>query len=143
MKNQQTLPFGGMIGSFGDVLGCGVIPAVAPDFTWPAQPIHAIPYSVHDDGVDLVFMLEVPGIQLGDLSLTLEEIGLRVRGEKHSPLGDKKPGGSIRYGTLSQLLRVKNLREEAVSASLKDGVLTVRVVNGSAKPEAVMIPISQ
>ncbi|NLY42197.1 MAG: Hsp20/alpha crystallin family protein [Desulfovibrionales bacterium] len=83
------------------------------------------PVNISEDDDNLIVMSEIPGMDSGDIELTLNEKSLIIKGTKKSEVGNyyrqERPTGNFQ--------RIVNLnipvRSEAVQASMKDGVLTV------------------
>lgn len=83
------------------------------------------PVNISEDDDNLIVMSEIPGMDSGDIELTLNEKSLIIKGKKKSEVGNyyrqERPTGNFQ--------RIVNLnipvRSEAVQASMKDGVLTV------------------
>jgi HSP20 family protein len=96
-------------------------------------------------GDDLVFRLEVPGIDPEkDIEIAAEDGTLRIRGERHET-EEKKEDGYIRreiaYGGFERALRLPtNARTEDLKATYSNGVLEV-VVPGAAKRSTQRVPV--
>jgi len=87
-----------------------------------------------DDAI--IVHAELPGVELKDIELTLDSGFLTVRGEKRTEKKDEKDGRTYSertFGSFQRTIAVPNgTSAEDVDASLKDGVLEVRVTR---KPE--------
>ena len=96
-----------------------------------------------EDGV-LVYM-DVPGVNGDQLEIELENDMLTIRGERPFPYEPDGGRGSRRieraFGRFERTLRVpRGLDPGAVTASLKDGVLTLRVPKPeSLKPHKIQV----
>jgi HSP20 family protein len=89
------------------------------------------PVNISEDVENIIVMSEIPGMDTEDIDLTLNEKSLIIKGAKKSELGSyyrqERPTGNFQ--------RIVNLnipvQVEAVTASMKDGVL--RIVLPKAK----------
>jgi HSP20 family protein len=92
----------------------------------------------------LCVRIEVPGIRPDDITVTLEEDVLTIRGEKKNEREEK----SERYyrmersfGTFARTVRLPaHVDAEKVSATFKDGVLTIAMPRG-APLKGTQIPV--
>jgi len=88
-----------------------------------------------DDGVTVY--MDVPGVRPEDVEVELQNDVLTVRGSRQFPYQSQEGDGSLRraergFGRFERSIRVpQGLNPDAVQASLKDGVLTLRI----PKPE--------
>jgi HSP20 family protein len=97
--------------------------AFSTDTSWPRT-------SVYDAGDALVLLADLPGVKEGELDLTLEQDQLTLSGErKVSPPQGHTVHRQERRGT--RFSRTFNLPikvdANALTANLKDGILTVRM----------------
>ncbi len=69
--------------------------------------------------------VDLPGIQLDDIDITLEKDALRVTAERRVPEGDRKYIHQERgYGKVQRLIRLpETVDPDNIEAELKDGVL--------------------
>ena len=89
------------------------------------------PVNISESEENIIVMSEIPGMDTGDIELTLNEKSLVIRGAKKNEVGNyyrqERPTGSFQ--------RIINLnvpvQADAIKASMKDGVL--RVVLPKAK----------
>lgn len=89
------------------------------------------PVNISESEENIIVMSEIPGMDTGDIELTLNEKSLVIRGAKKNEVGNyyrqERPTGSFQ--------RIVNLnvpvQADAIKASMKDGVL--RVVLPKAK----------
>ena len=91
---------------------------------------------MHETPDELIIRAEVPGLQKEDFSVELVGKRLTIKGEKKVVRKQKGGNGCLmaecRYGSFSRTLQMPYvIDEKAVSAELKDGVLTIRL----PKPE--------
>jgi HSP20 family protein len=98
----------------------------------------APPADLVEDEEGITVHLDVPGVRPEDLEIELENDVLVVRGQRPFPYrGEGAPQGVVRrtergFGRFERSLRVpQGLDPNAVQASLRDGVLTLRI----PKPE--------
>ena len=72
---------------------------------------------------------ELPGVELADVELTVDDERLTLSGEKRSSREEKGEGylfSEIRYGKFSRSFRLPaDADASKINASMKDGVLTV------------------
>jgi HSP20 family protein len=106
-------------------------------FVPPADVIAA------EDGV-MVYM-DLPGVSGEQVDIELENDMLTIRGERPFPYGQDGGRGTRRiergFGQFERTLRVpRGLDPEAVTASLKDGVLTLQIPKPeSLKPRKIQV----
>lgn len=117
--------------------------------TWGAQGRAAAGYvpaiEVVRDGEDVVVRLELPGVDLADLSIEVERGRLVISGERRSTTErDAVLVRELRYGAFRREFALpEGIAAEQVEAAYEAGLLDVRV-RAAAKPEAkaVRVPIS-
>ena len=100
-----------------------------------------------DDGAYRIAM-ELPGVAEDDIHLSVENGMVTVKGEKKTEReekGDTWYFSERQFGSFSRSFRLPaDADEAAVSAELKDGVLTVTLPRRApATPEAKRVPISK
>lgn len=105
----------------------GQAPTRAP--TWP-------PASLRDAGAALVVEAEIPGVADEDLEVTATSDALTIKGERKNPAPEgyavhRRERGAAKFAR-SIALPAK-IDVEGVSASIKDGILTVTLPK---RPEA-------
>ncbi len=96
----------------------------------PAAHVEWPTSTVSSDDTGFVLELEVPGVREQDLQITVENGVLTVRGERsfEAPPGYRVQLQERPFGKFKRAFRLSNnVDTEAVSAALKDGVLTVRL----------------
>ncbi|HZV73292.1 MAG TPA: Hsp20/alpha crystallin family protein [Conexibacter sp.] len=84
---------------------------------------------------DVTVHLDVPGLRKEDIEIDLQHDVLTIRGERPLPYEDEGDGGrgtwrriERPFGSFERVLRVPHgLEEDAIEASLHDGVLTLRM----------------
>lgn len=88
---------------------------------------------------DVTVVMDVPGLKADDIDLELRDDILTVRGERPMPQTDEHDTRRVwqrlerAHGTFERTLRLpRGLDPDAITASLTDGVLTLRI----AKPES-------
>jgi HSP20 family protein len=90
---------------------------------------------IDDEGVTVY--MDVPGLPSENLEIELENDTLTVRGDRPFPYPHENGGGPVRsiergFGRFERSMRVpRGLDPDAIEASLKDGVLKLRM----PKPE--------
>jgi HSP20 family protein len=118
----------------------------APSGTVTRSFLPAADVVVTDD--DVTVTMDVPGLKADDISIELEGDALTVRGERTFPhtTGKDDEGRAWQrlergYGKFERVLRVpKGLDPDAITASMVDGVLTVRIPMPEArKPRRIEI----
>ncbi|HEY2414379.1 MAG TPA: Hsp20/alpha crystallin family protein [Pirellulaceae bacterium] len=69
--------------------------------------------------------VELPGVQLNDIDITLEKDALRVTAERHAPEAGRKYIHQERgYGKVQRLIKLpETVDPDNIEAELKDGVL--------------------
>jgi len=92
--------------------------------------------------------MELPGVQDGDIDLTVEDGVVSVRGEKKSEREDKGDTWDFRerqFGSFQRSFRLPaDADAEAVSADLKDGVLIITVPKQApAEPKAKKVTVKK
>jgi len=95
------------------------------------------------DGEDLLMILEVPGLQSGDLELEVHDQILTVRGRRSiGSEGGQKIRSEIRHGEFSRTFRLpRSVISESVRASYLDGFLIVRVSGVTPQVRVSRIPV--
>ncbi|SMX32478.1 Hsp20/alpha crystallin family protein [Actibacterium lipolyticum] len=102
--------------------------------------------SANGDGYSI--SLELPGVAEKDVSVTVDDGVVTVKGEKHSEKeekGDSWYFSERQFGSFSRSFRLPPEADPAaVRADLKDGVLSISIGKKQAAPEkgATEIPIS-
>jgi len=101
------------------------------------------PVNLFDAGEHYVVKAELPGVQPGDLELTVQGNTLVLRGERK--LTDRAQNGAYHRrergeGQYRRVVRLPGPTEGEPQAQFRDGVLTVRLPKASAaKPRRVSI----
>jgi HSP20 family protein len=96
-----------------------------------------------EDGVTVY--MDLPGVSGEQVDIELENDMLTIRGERPFPYGQDGGRGTRRiergFGRFERTLRVpRGLDPEAVTASLKDGVLTLQIPKPeSLKPRKIQV----
>ncbi len=93
---------------------------------------------------DYKITAELPGLDEKDVDVTLANGVLTIRGEKRSETEDKERLFSERtYGRFERRIPVEDVDEDKISASFKNGILTVTLPkSGEAVQKVKRIPIS-
>lgn len=87
-----------------------------------------IPIEQYPDGADYVIRLEVPGVDPArDLTVSVATGTLTIRAERH-PAGPEDAESEFRYGSFARSIALPlGANIDDVSATCRDGVLTVRI----------------
>jgi HSP20 family protein len=93
---------------------------------------------------DVRLVMDVPGLKAEDLEIELADGILAVRGERAYPYREDEAQKLTRlergYGRFERVLRVpKEVEPDALSASIEDGVLTLRIPLPQARPHRIEI----
>ena len=111
----------------------------------PAVGAWAPDVDVTETKETLILRAEVPGVEPGDLQVTLENGVLTLRGEKRQETEKKEERlyrSERRYGSFARSLRLAaTVDASRVTATFKNGVLTV-VLPKSAEARGRAIPIT-
>jgi len=102
---------------------------------------------VIDKGSEFVVRAELPGVAKEDVDLTVTPDGIEIRAETNRSRDEKEKNYEYRERTYQTLQRVLSFPEEVkadlAAATLKDGVLEVRVPKKEPTPEPkpVKVPV--
>lgn len=101
---------------------------------------------IHEKENLLILTAEVPGLDKNNIEITLQDNVLALKGEKKIEEEVKKENYFRRqrsYGSFYRAIRLPvNVKEEEITAKLKNGVLTITLVKEEgAVPEKKVIPI--
>lgn len=96
----------------------------------------------------VVIHAELPGVEVKDMEVTVAEGVLTIRGEKTTEKQDEKDNRTYRerfFGSFERSIAVPaGVDEAAITATLKDGVLEVRLPKTEVvKPEARKVEITR
>lgn len=124
---------------------------------WPAlyEPFHnlgariadrfAPPSEAADEDDVYVLNVELPGVALEDVDVTVAEDVMTISGEKTSKRADASGGylfSEIRYGAFRRSFQLPPSADpNNVEAEMKDGVATLRIAKRDAATPARSIPI--
>jgi HSP20 family protein len=113
-----------------------------PQSTWDRAFMPATDLLVGEEDVRLV--MDVPGLKAEDLEVELADGMLAVRGERGYPYREDEARKLTRlergYGRFERVLRVpKEVEPDALSASIEDGVLTLRIPLPQARPHRIEV----
>jgi HSP20 family protein len=135
---------------FGDMLGLPEEMRRLLDLAWEAQEpparrgIWAPPVDIYETPEEVRIQIDVPGFTSDRLDVAVERNVLTIKGDRKPPASEKD-GKFLRIerpsGTFQRAIGLpEGTQSEKVSASLKDGVLTVVVPKGSsARPRKIAI----
>ncbi len=98
------------------------------------------PLNLSEDEQNLYATLEVPGLEIGDLDITLTDSTLAIKGER-KPVEGKYYRRERPHGIFQRVLTINvPVQRDQVKASLKDGVLEVILPKAEeVKPRKVAI----
>jgi HSP20 family molecular chaperone IbpA len=98
------------------------------------------------DGDDAIVRLELPGVDVDDVTVEVDDGQLTVRGERRDERSDNTAGGrlhEVRYGAFRRSFDLPaHVGDDAVTATYDAGVLTVRVAGAYAGVQARRIPVT-
>ncbi len=115
---------------------------------WDDRNEEVIPWqpavNVHEDKEKLSIDVQLPGIEMKDVHLSVTDNILEIRGERKADSGEDKNGyhvREVRYGAFSRTFKLPSYVDpEKVKAAYERGVLTVTVPKQEkAKPRVVEI----
>jgi len=120
---------------------------VLGDVRWPAQTEHGQwqpRVDVHETDDALVLQAELPGVEKKDVSVEVKDGVLTLTGERRYEKDVKEEHVhriERAYGHFTRSFNLpRNVNMEKVDASMKDGVLEVRLAKlESAKPKAIEV----
>lgn len=101
-----------------------------------------------EDGNDLCVSAELPGVKAADVDVRLAGDTLTISGEKHGGNGQRKEGdvhvSERSYGRFQRHIMLPFAPDpQQTQASLKDGVLTVRLARQAGTPASHQIRVSE
>lgn len=100
----------------------------------------------HRDGEDALVRLELPGLELSDVTVEVDRGRLVVRGERRDEREETRDGRSLRemrYGSFYRAFTLpSHVTADAVSASYDKGILTVRIAGAYRDDSAKRIEIT-
>ncbi|MCX4510671.1 Hsp20/alpha crystallin family protein [Streptomyces sp. NBC_01619] len=113
-------------------------------FTMPAMAdLHTMRIEEYTEEGRYIVCAELPGIDVKDLDLTVDDGVLTIKAERTEREVDKHRS-EFRYGSLTRSLALpKSADENDVRAEYADGMLTVSVGLGEQKPEPKHIEITR
>lgn len=113
------------------------------DRSVPRPTTSSMPMDAYRRGNHVVAHLDVPGVRLEDVDVTVERNVLTVKATRHLDVGedDERIVGERRHGELvRQLLLGETLDAQRVEADVTDGVLTLRIpVAETATPRKIEV----
>jgi HSP20 family protein len=101
---------------------------------------------IAETGNDFTVRMELPGVGKDDVTITLEDAILTVKGEKKQEKGSKESGYrrvERSYGSFHRSFSLPSaVRTEGVDASFSEGVLTITLPKAEeAKPKQIIITV--
>ena len=102
------------------------------------------PVDVYEDEQNLVLKLEVPGVNEGDMNVSVENNTLSVQGERKFEKEEKEENFhriERRYGSFLRTFRLPNtVDSEKVEASYEKGILKISLAKrAEAKPRQIKV----
>ncbi len=116
--------------------------------TEPAARPWTPPVDIFETEDELLLKADVPGVEMKDIDIQLENGTLSLRGERKYE-NESKEGGSHRveraYGGFARYFTLPDtVNPEGVKADYKNGVLTVRLPKKElAKPRQIKVDVSE
>lgn len=93
----------------------------------PATAAHSIPVEVSSGDDGYVLRAELPGMDLEDIDIAVDDDLITVSAE-HSESREDKEHSEFRYGSFRRTVRLPaTIPADGVDASYADGILTIRV----------------
>ncbi len=135
---------------FSDMLGLTEEMRRLLDLAWEAQEVPARrgawspPVDIFETPDDVRILIDLPGFSSDSLDVTIERNVLTIQGERHPTA----PGKDAKYlrierpsGTCRRSIGLpEGILSDKVSASMKDGVLTIVIPKGSSsRPRKIAI----
>ena len=130
-------------GSFEERFGGGLLARWSDSGLHVREPL----VDLIDKGSEFVVRAELPGVAKEDVDLTVTSDGIEIRAETNRSREEKEKNYQYRERTYQALHRVLSFPEEVkadlAAATLKDGVLEVRVPKKEPTPEPkpVKVPV--
>ena len=102
------------------------------------------PVDVYEDEQNLVLKLEVPGVNEGDINVSVENNTLTIQGERKFEKEEKEENFhriERRYGSFMRTFRLPNtVDSEKVEASYEKGILKIMLAKrAEAKPRQIKV----
>ncbi len=99
----------------------------------------AVPMAMWEEEDAFVIEVDLPGLQEGDVEVTLHNGLLSIKGERKAPEGRKFLFNGRTYGSFERVVKVPNtVNGEQVNAVLVNGVLSLRLPKAAeAKPRKI------
>ncbi|AWI27458.1 MULTISPECIES: Hsp20/alpha crystallin family protein [Streptomyces] len=135
LARRQRFPFSDLPDWFEDFPARFSMPGMAD--------LHSMRIEEYTDGGRYVVRAELPGVEVQDLDVTVEDGILTIKAERTEREVDKHRS-EIRYGSLTRALALpKSADESDVRAEYTDGMLTVSVGMGEERTEPRHIEIKR
>lgn len=102
------------------------------------------PADVIVDGDDLVVVLELPGVHVADVDVELDGRRLTVKGHRGQVGGGGPARRELRSGQFTRSFRLPpSAGPHAVTASMDQGLLTIRVARALPQSEVTKVTVVQ
>ena len=92
----------------------------------PADSAHSIPVEVTSGEGSYVLRAQLPGMDLEDITVTVDDNLLTIAAE-HRESKEDKDHSEFRYGSFRRTVRLPDTIPGDVDASYTDGILTIRI----------------
>ncbi len=102
------------------------------------SPTTGFRVDIKDTGDAFTLEAELPGVQEDQINLSVEEGSLTISADMNSEKKDEKEGyyySERRSGHVERSFNVEGIREEDITASYRNGILTVTLPKKEMKPE--------
>jgi HSP20 family protein len=115
-----------------------------PDLAWPNETTPRINVVRKEKHIEVT--AEIPGVDMSDVDVLVDDDVLTIKGEKKAEKEDKTEERQIyecAYGSFSRSVRLPfEVDAKDVTASFKNGVLTIRVaIPETTPPKATKVEI--
>lgn len=116
-----------------------------PDLVWPYEAVTPRINVVRKEH-QIEVTAELPGVEMGDVDLSIDDDVLTIKGEKKAEKEDKTEQRHVyecAYGTFSRSIKLPfEADPQTVNASFKNGVLTVVIpIPADTKPKVNRVEI--
>lgn len=102
---------------------------------------------IHDAGDAYVLEADLPGFKKEDIQIDLEDHYLKISASRHTQSEEKDDKGQLlrcerSYGSFSRSFDISGVKQDAIKAAYKDGVLTLTMPKKEAdQPSARRLDI--
>lgn len=112
----------------------------------PSMPVTYLPLDIRQRDGEFVIEASVPGLSPDEVEITADQGVLTIRGQRKARGDEQSEGTYLRrersaYTLVRQLTLPSDVKEDQISASFQNGVLTVRIPRVAA-PAPRRIPLA-